>query len=191
MSMIARLFGVLIGACLVCAPLHAEQLRQYSLGDHGTIEVALPDEWRDEVRVLSQELPPLISFQGAGALKFTGRFSAIWPQREGVKLLNTEQLKEVLEQAAQAARQRSDGTEVKLRELRGDQARGWYFTATDRDPGPKGYKYLLQAAFVLPGVTVQVSLLTNDPPMKLHQQALAMLRKVKLQPVKTNATEKG
>lgn len=173
------------------APASAEQHRDYPLGARGVIEAVLPDEWRDEVRVLSDELPPLISFHGAGRLKFTGRFSAIWPQRDGIKLLNSEQLKEVMEQAAGAARQRSDGSEVKVRELRGEQARGWYFTSIDRDPGPNGYKYLLQAAVALPGLTVQVSFLTNDPPLKLHEQALTMLRRVKLRPVKSNSTEKA
>jgi hypothetical protein len=63
-----------------------------------------------------------------------------------------------------------------VEELTGAPGRGYYFSATDREPKPDEFKYLTQGMLLVGDVVVSFAILTNDAQEEVRDQALAMLK---------------
>jgi len=70
-----------------------------------------------------------------------------------------------------------------VKSLRGPQARGYYFKATDPAPKPGEYRYLYQGAVRMRMIVVTFTVLYNDGAEDDAEAAVAAVRGMKLRPV--------
>jgi hypothetical protein len=90
------------------------------------------------------------------------------------------EVREMVERGAARARPQAVETAFPLTPLKGDQARGYYFRATDRAPGPDEYKYLYQGAVLVGASVVTFTVLYNDDGKHEAEAALDVVRRMQL-----------
>jgi len=93
-------------------------------------------------------------------------------------------IRRLVESAARQAQPQAVEHDLPLHRFAGAKTNGYYFSATDREPEPNGYKYLTQGALVLNELCVAFTVLVNGEPQKPTEQALEMLRTGRRAPAK-------
>jgi len=173
-----RALRVVVGllACLSVTAALAEDARprRYPMPGHGSLGLTLPVSWRDELRQPPSRLPPTIVFKPATGAPFQVFVTPIWPPRDAPPS-TAEDLRRSVERAAEQAKARAVEQTLEVKELRGSSGSGYYFSATDRAPGPGEYKYLTQGMIRVGGLVVTFTILTNDGQASVAADALAMV----------------
>jgi hypothetical protein len=173
-----RWASLVIGAVFTFAVQAAEDVVRLQLGKVGTLSVTVPTGAK------SVEPP-----QGSAAML---SFESV--QRNRMQLLLTplplrtssmadEEVKEIGERGSVKVRAQSVERTFPLLRLEGEQARGYYFRATDRAPRPDEYKYLYQGAVIVGATIVTFTVLYNDDAKHEADAALEVVRKMQLQTV--------
>lgn len=95
-----------------------------------------------------------------------------------------QELRREAEAAGKRALAQAVEPALALRELRGPQVFGYFYTLTDRAPGPKGYKYMTQAHLAVGGLAVKATILFNKPQVAAQQTVFEMLRSASHRPLR-------
>jgi hypothetical protein len=174
--MTRRFLCVLVTLGVLTASAQTPGTRRYPLAEHGAIVLAAPDGWRDEVRNPIPGLPPTIVFHSSSGPGFRLLVTPTWPANLDTPRPTAEAVRESACRAAAAVRSQAVETEIAMKEFKGPEAFGSYFTLTDRAPRPGEYKYMTQGVMGLADLRVTFTVLTNDGGEAIVTQALDMLK---------------
>ena len=105
------------------------------------------------------------------------------PDPLATSFMADEEVRKVVEHGSARVRAQSVERTFALLRLQGEQARGYYFRATDRAPRLDEYKYLYQGAVLVGGTIVTFTVLYNDDAKHEADAALEVVRKMQLQTV--------
>lgn len=155
----------------------ADELR-VPLTDRDELVMDLPAGWRGQFRRPRPDLPPTISITAPNAGSFQMLVTPMWPMGSAMAPTAAE-LREVVSGAAEKARSQAIEPELKIMELAAPGKSGYYFSATDRQPEPGGYKYLTQGALGLNELRVTFTILVNGEPAEPTNMALELLRSMR------------
>jgi len=150
--------------------------RRYTLPDHGHFVLSVPRDWKDQVKQPPNRLPPTIMLGPASGTAFQVLITPIWPFKPGAPAQSADQLRSLVERAAQQAKSQSVEKELPLHDLRGASGQGYYFSATDRAPEPGGWKFLTQGTLLVGELTVTFTVLTNEGQEVVVRQVLEALK---------------
>lgn len=148
--------------------------RSYALGDRGTLELQVPAAWQDIVE-RTQGLPPVITFSARDGAQFQVLLTPTWALAPGAKMPGREEIRAGVQRGADSAARQSVERVIEVKELKGSQGGGYYFSATDRRPKRNEYKYLTQGVTAVGDLRVAFTILTNDGQEAVVKDALAML----------------
>jgi len=164
--------------CFSIIATQAEEttVRRYQLPDHGSIQLKIPVSWKDELRQPPHGLPPTIVFKPGIGKPFEILITPIWPASKEKQPMSSEKLKQLVQQEAERAKSQAVEKTVPTQELRGSSGMGYYFSVTDRAPGPEEYKFMTQGMIRVGNLTVTFTILTNDGQEKVVTDALSMLK---------------
>jgi hypothetical protein len=147
-------------------------LWRYPVSGQGDVQMDLPSSWKEAGR---DEKAGVVRFRPGGGVKAELTLAVSWsgtadPDFSGSSRLQDQVFKrgqEFLDQAVEAR--------VTLRELRGPQAAGYYWTLRDRAPGKKWALYVTRGMVGAGRALLDFTLVTSrsDPPE--IRQALKML----------------
>jgi hypothetical protein len=148
----------------------------FALPDHGTLTMAVPDEWRDALNQPPNRLPPTIRLTPRNGAPFEVLITAVWPMGPKAGLTDEITLRTEVAAAAKGAEAQAVEHSLPLKELAGVNGRGFYFVATDRAPKPGEYKYLLKGMIRTGDIALAFTVLTHDGQDAVGKAALEMLR---------------
>lgn len=172
--------AALLLASAFTLPAWADELR-VPLPGRDDLVIDVPAGWQAQVRRPQAALPPTVALSGAGTSSFQVLITPIWPQ--GTAPAPTANDVRVLVQgAAGQARSRAVETELPLKDLMASGKSGYYFSATDRQPEPGGYKYLTQGAVTVNELRVTFTVLVNGQAQPTTDLALELLRSMRRAP---------
>jgi hypothetical protein len=80
-----------------------------------------------------------------------------------------------VEQLAEEAKPQATESVIEVKELRGTSGSGYYFSATDRAPGPGGFKYMTQGQIRVGGLSLLFTILTNDGQANVVSDGLTVI----------------
>jgi hypothetical protein len=168
-ALLAALLGVLAGAA-------AAQLQRYPIASHGALELQVPDGWVGEASGGAPNAPPTIQFSAPGR-EFAVLVTALWsPSTEAAV---PERIRAAIEKQAASPEisERAEEATRPVQEIRGPQANGYYFSATDKTwkAGSGDYRYVTQGGMAVGTFAVTFTILTNAPAPD-RDAALEMLR---------------
>lgn len=170
---------MLVGMVLILASFMASAedvvARSYALQKHGTLELRVPESWKDSVAQPSNELPPTIKLSPKMGTQFTVLITPIWLAQQETKPPSPDELRANVRQAADIALLQSVEDSIEVKEFKGSTNTGYYFTATDQAPKPGEFKYLNQGIIALNDILVSFTILTNDGQEATVQEALSLL----------------
>ncbi len=150
-------------------------LRSYTLPDHGSLKLAVPKSWKEELEQPSNRLPPTIIFTPKSGSTFEILLTPMWPPRPDIPMPNAEEIKQKVERAASSAKDQAVEKVIPLKEMKGTAGPGYYFSVTDRAPKPDEYKYMTQGIVRIGELITTFTILTNDGSGAVLSDALAMV----------------
>lgn len=151
-------------------------VRRYQLPDHGSIQLSVPVVWKDEIQQPPNHMPPTITFKPKAGAVFEVVITPIWPAEKDVPLTKEEGIRQLVLQAADLAQPESVEETIELKKLDGASGPGYYFSATDRAPGPDEYKHMTKGMVRVSNLLVTFTVLTDDGQGDIVTDAIAMLK---------------
>lgn len=150
--------------------------RRYQLGDQGVLTLHVPTGWRDSVRDFDGARPAALSLIPEDGAPFEVVVTPIPPLSNDAPIPTPEWVEEQVVDAARAVREQSVESELVIRRISGHQAFGAFFAATDREPGPGEYRYLVQGMLSFGELAASFEILTNDGQEEVTGTAMEMLK---------------
>jgi hypothetical protein len=150
--------------------------RTYTLPDHGSIRLMVPESWQDEVRQRPEGLPPTIIFTPKNGTLFQILLTPVFSRDPGMVMPAAPEIKASVEWAAENTKSQAVEESIPVNELSGAEVIGYYFSATDKAPKPDEYEYLTQGMFRLGELAPTFTILTNDGAQNVVAESLTMLR---------------
>lgn len=149
--------------------------RTYKLRGGGSLEVPVPPGWSQAVtpsegRGLTITLTP-----SAGA-DFNVLITVVRAERSGPTPLALDDLRALVERRGRELLPTAVEKSLRIDELRGSQARGYYYSLTDRAPKPGEYGYLTQGAAAVGSLSLSFTILTRSPDASARSAALELLK---------------
>ena len=180
-----RLLAVMLGvALLLCVPTtlrSAEQtsLRRYELPAHGSLDLLVPQSWRDEVSTARRDLPPTIKLRPSQGGAFLILITPLWSVTNEPGFNAVEKLRALMERQRDAVAPETVEQRLVIRELQGAEAVGYYFAGTDKNPKPGEYQRMLQASVGVGDLLLSVTVLSQPEASQAVQGALSMLKQAR------------
>jgi hypothetical protein len=158
------------------APPVLEGRRRYPIGPN-LAELDVPAAWRDEVAPGRQQS---IRFTAASGRDFMVLASFILTPEEKAPPGTPERAQANVRRAADAARERAVEKSIDVMPLRGESAQGYYYKATVRTPEKGGFGHVAQGEVKAANVTVTFTILSNEGEEAAVQQALEMVKSLRV-----------
>jgi hypothetical protein len=169
---------VLLASALAASGLAAEDasFRRYELPNRDTLELSIPAGWVDHVEQPAGGGPPTLEFattEGGPRQVFV---RPDWADPTAKDVRELPMLRDAIRDLAE--RTRGDASEgyLEIRQLNGTNGVGYYFSATLREPGEDGFKFLSQGALQVGSLTLWFDILTNEGQDTVALEAFTMLQ---------------
>ena len=174
--MLTRIFFVAL--LLLSAALHAEPagFRSYQLGQHGSLQLAVPHSWNDQMRQRQNDEPPTILLTPEQGYNFNVQLTPLWPAKPDAVIPDAETIKRTVSKAAGEAMPQVTETTIVTQEIQGANGSGYYFRVTDRAPKPAEFKYMIRGMLRVGDLVLAFSILSNDGAESAVADALKMLK---------------
>jgi hypothetical protein len=171
---------LMVMALLAGAPglARAAQARRFPVATRGALELQIPDGWVAEMHPGPSNTPPTVQIDAPNRALTV--LATPLPPPPGSNPPTPERLRAAVEAEAGSPEIRERAAEAKpaIQELRGPQAAGYLFSATDKTwkPGGSDYHYITQGEMVVGSLVVTFTILTNAASGPDRDAALEMLR---------------
>lgn len=185
--------SLVIVVASLCARAEEAAVRSYSLPEHGTFQVKVPESWKDSVAQSGDGLPPTITFTPETGAPFKILVTPLWSAQPDAKMPTADELKAKVQlrgAADEVAKQAVEKT-IEVKPLKGPTNTGYYFAATDRAPKPGEFKFLNQGMVVVADLLVTFTIFTNDGQDAVVTAALSMLSAAEKQNVHAASPDPG
>ena len=169
----AAAVGVLL-ACFFHASSAAE--RRYPLPERGFLTMDVPAGWRDQLRQPSRSMPPTIALRAGKGRRFEVLVTPMWPAERDAPAPTRKSIRRQVALAADGIRTQSAEPDLRLVKFAGAVGLGYYFSATDRAPNPRGYKFMTDGIVKVGDLALRFTILTNDGQGQVTRDALAMVK---------------
>ena len=134
------------------------QERTLSIADRGTLVFSSPRAWTQQ----TSQSPPSIRFSNSSGRKFVVFITAQWSPTQDSSFNSPARVRALVEETAVKISPQAVERAIPIDEIQGTDGRGYYFSATDKDPDPNEYKYLTQGALAVDDLLLTFTVLTNE-----------------------------
>lgn len=173
---------VLIIFCLVPSFVLAVQ---YEVPGHGSLYLNVPSEWTDTVNYQDEALPPTIVLTPEKGDDFKILITPLWHEKGDPEFNSKNNLMDGIDITGRKLLEQSVESELKIKEIQGDQAYGYYFILTDKSLVGKersagNYKYLFNSFMGVGDLLVLVTAVYHEPDDVFNEKVITMLEGIKL-----------
>ena len=169
---------ILLAAWLAAALAWADEstVRRYELPNHDTLELSMPGRLDRPFRgAPGRRDTDHRDCRGRGRAP-TGLRAAGMGRPTAKDVRELPQLRDAVRDLAERIQPEAVENYLEVRHIAGTNGVGFYFTATDRNPGPDEFKFMNQGALQAGGLTLWFTILTNEGQDTVAVEALAMLQ---------------
>jgi hypothetical protein len=179
------IFSILIVFITFCLVPSFVLAAQYEVPGHGNLYLNIPSEWADEVNSPNEALPPTIILTPESGDDFRILITPLWHAEGDPDFNSKNNLKSAVTIEGEKALEQSVESELKVKEIKGEQAYGYYFMLTDKSLVGKersagNYKYLLNSFIGVGDLLVLVTALYHEPDDMFKDRVIDMLEGIKL-----------
>ena len=170
-------FAVALVWVLTASAAEPWQERTLSIADRGTLVLSCPRAWSQQ----TSQSPPTIRFSDSTGQKFVVSITALWSSTQDTSFTSSARVRALVEDTAQNLAPQVVERSIRINEIQGIAGRGYYFSVTDKDPGPgpDEFKYLTQGALAVDDLLLTFTVLTNESDSAVVNDALQMVRSAK------------
>lgn len=171
--------AALVGLWLLPAAHAADRDVRIGLPKKEALRLKVPEGWEERIARRTPDAQPIIVITPAKGRDFRIVLTPVWPQRPEEKLPDAATIKAMMESGAAAARAEAADADMPLREVKGSQAQGSYFSATARDPKPEDFRNITQGLVRLGDIVVGFRVHSNGERATVLEPALKMIRSMR------------
>ena len=160
-SMLFRLFLVALctgGASAAQGDGHRSE-RRYAFAGHGSLELSVPRDWRDELRQPPGGLPPTIVL---GTTGLSVMLTPAWSPNGDAAFNRPAALRALVVGTAESVAPQAVEETLPLHDLSGAAGNGLYFSANDPAPKPGEYRYMIPGALAVRDLLVMFIILSDE-----------------------------
>jgi len=155
------------------------QIHEYVVPNHGKLSLAVAGELKDFSEPFSEPASVQLRFGPQSGDAFYVQVTSVWLDAPKLAKTTPESLKTTVATGAEEPLRHAVETEAVLKELRGAETRGFYYSLTDRAPGPGEYKYLSQGSFLTGELLTVFTILHREPACPEKETVLQMFAQAK------------
>jgi hypothetical protein len=166
--------AVLLGA----GPSAADDagLRRFELPNRDTLELTLPAGWVEHLEQPAGGGAPTIEIAVADGGPRQVFVTPEWPDPLAKEVRELPSLRDAVRDLAERIQPQAVEAYLEVRQLDGANGTGFYFAATDRNPGAGDFRFMNQGALQVGELTLWFTILTNEGQDTVAVEALAMLQ---------------
>lgn len=169
--------GIILGAGPVGGTAEGPaSVRSYTVPDHGSLELVVPNHWQHSTRQPARGRPPTIMFSPRSGDDFQVLLTPGWDAGSKPGFNSPQEIRRLLEGRGKNLLGQSAEKTLVLEELSGREAVGYAYSLTDRDPKPGEYRYMTQGAVGVGDLLVLFTILYKDKNAPERQAALDMVK---------------
>jgi hypothetical protein len=177
LAVLALLAG-LAGGAATDAQAHG-QVHEYPVPSHGKLSLSVPGDLRDFSQTLSDPASVLLRFRPRSGDAFYVQVTTLWLDSKKLANSTPESIRDVVKSSAAEPLRHAVEKELLIKDLRGAETRGYYYSLTDRAPGPGEYKYMSQGSFLTGELMTVFTILYREPVCPEKELVLQMFADAK------------
>jgi len=151
-------------------------LRRFELPNRDLLELTFPEGWVDHLEQPAGGGPPTIEIAVTDGGPRQVFVTPEWPDPLAKEVRELASLRDAIRDMAERTQAQAVEPYLEVRQLDGANGTGFYFAATDRNPGPGEFRFMHQGALLLGELTLWFTVLTNEGQDTVAVEALAMLQ---------------
>ncbi|MDB5172624.1 MAG: hypothetical protein JWN51_1397, partial [Phycisphaerales bacterium] len=173
MLLLAIAFVTLTGpAGLYSADTKEQAPKAFKIPRHGDLQLLVPEGWKQSEEPVPPGFPPTIKF-AAGA-KVEVLITAIAARDKDFN--SPAGLRKAAERSGGGMLATAKESSLKLEEIKGADATGYFYTLTDKAPDPGSFEYVTGCVAGVGDLTLSVTILHHQKDAPERQAALDMLK---------------
>ena len=154
-------------------------VKKYPIPEHGTLELNVPTSWRGDIHKPQENLLPTIIFGPTKGNDFQVLITVLWDNVGKPDFNSPEKVRALVEIDAKKILPKAVETKIVLREIRGPNNTGYFFSLTDKAPNPGEYRYMTRGAIGVGNLLLNTTILHRIKESESVKEALFMLREAK------------
>lgn len=151
-------------------------VRRFELPNEDTLELTIPAGWSDEMVQPEGGGPPTIEISVAAGGPRQVFIRPEWADPTASDIREPPQLRDAVRGLAERIQPEALEPYLEVRHIAGNNGVGFYFTATDRNPGTGEFKFMNQGVLQAGDLTLWFTILTDEGQDTVAVEALAMLQ---------------
>ncbi len=151
-------------------------LRRFELPNRDTLELNLPAGWVEHLEQPAGGGVPTIEIAVIAGGPRQVFVTPEWPDPLAKEIRELPALRDAVRDMAERTQPQAVESYLEVRQLDGANGTGFYFAATDRNPGPEEFRFMNQGALQVGELTVWFTILSNEGQDTVAVEALAMLQ---------------
>lgn len=156
-------------------PLPGYEERAIVIRKHGTLILRVPKGWKQEINKPHGDLPPTITFRPGKGDDFEIHITALWSP-EGDKKFNSEAvINRAIGMDRDQMRQRAAESELVVKKFKGHKRKGYYVFATDKEPQPGKFVYIIRAGIGVGDFLLSTTVLSKTKDSEGNKKILPIL----------------
>lgn len=161
-----------------CPPAQAEEkvLGKFKIAGQGDLQLMVPKGWQAEFHPSRQDQPPAIIFSPQAGTDFKMVIHPLSELAWDPSFNDRERVRTIIEKEAQRLAPLIQESNLVIKEISGRTGQGYYFLATDKNPGSGDYAYLLRAGLGVGKLLLSVTLVFRDPQGPAVEETLNLLQ---------------
>jgi hypothetical protein len=159
-----------------------KEIRKYPIPDHGVLELNMPISWQSNIYKPRENLPLTIIFAPTEGNDFQGLITVLWDTVGESDFNNPEKVRTLVEKDGKKVLPRAVESTIVLKEIRGPQNTGYFYSLTDKAPKPGEFRYITRGEMIVRNLILNVTILHRVKESESMREALFMLRQAKQSP---------
>lgn len=147
------------------------------LPGYGEVQLEVPTSWQHEVSQSQDDGAPTVVFTSSSGPRFQLLISPSAIRGAGQPLPGPGEIRTRVGQLAKGLLPAAIEKEIRVEELKGRSAIGYYYSLTDKAPEPDGFEYLTQGMVLIGDLLLTFTVLANDRSDEVKDQAIAALER--------------
>lgn len=174
----ATLLFILAVFLWCCPPAQAEGkiLGKFKIAGQGELHLMVPEGWQANFRQPINDKPPHIIFTPKTGESFKMLITLL-PNTTGALEFNSEErIRTLIRKESTEIAPSAKESNLTIQPITGRTGQGFYFLATDKNPKPWDYEYLMRAGLGVGNLLLSVSLVYREPNAPVVEETLNLLR---------------
>jgi hypothetical protein len=153
-----------------------QETREFSISGQGYLRLAVPEGWKAEFqRPITEEAPTIIFLPPKGNA-FKLLIAVQWDSKAGLDFNSSSRINTLLEKEWQEMAPSIKETQYEAKKIQGPTARGLYILATDQDPKPGDYAYMIRAGVGVGKLLLSATLVFQEKDSPVVLDTLNLLK---------------